>query len=151
MAVDKVRYMAEAVAAVAAVDEDIAEEAADLIEVEYEELPGVFDPEEAMQDGAPKVHDYVKNNISVEYHWNFGDVEKAFAESYIVREDRFRTAKSTHGYIEPPATLDCSTHCCPWARATSTSSSSTWIYWTSAARTIWPGPCASAPFANRSP
>jgi 4-hydroxybenzoyl-CoA reductase subunit alpha len=105
MAVDKVRYMAEAVAAVAAIDEDIAEEAASLVEVEYEELPGVFDPEEAMKDGAPKVHDYVKNNISVEYHWNFGDVEKAFAESYIVREDRFRTAKSTHGYLEPPATL----------------------------------------------
>lgn len=105
MAVEKVRYLAEAVAGVAAIDEDTAEEACDLIKVDYEELPGVYDPEEAMQDGAPKVHDYVKNNISVEFHWNFGDVEKAFAESYIVREDRFRTARATHGYIEPPATL----------------------------------------------
>jgi len=105
LAVDKVRYMAEAVAGVAAVDEDTAEEAAGLIKVEYEELPGVFDPEEAMKDGAPKVHDYVKNNISVEYHWNFGDVEKAFAESHLVREDRFRTARVTHGYLEPPAIL----------------------------------------------
>ena len=43
----------EAVAAVAAIDEDIAEEAAELIKVEYEELPGVYDPEEAMQEGAP--------------------------------------------------------------------------------------------------
>jgi 4-hydroxybenzoyl-CoA reductase alpha subunit len=105
LAVDKVRYMAEAVAGVAAVDEDTAEAATRLIEVEYEELPGVFDPEEAMKDGAPKVHDYVKNNISVEYHWDFGDVEKAFAQSHIVREDRFRTARATHGYLEPPATM----------------------------------------------
>jgi 4-hydroxybenzoyl-CoA reductase alpha subunit len=105
LAVDKVRYMAEAVAGVAAVDEDVAEEACELIEVDYEELPGVFDPEEAMRDGAPQVHDYVENNISVEYHWNFGDVEKAFAESYLVREDRFRTSRATHGYLEPPAIL----------------------------------------------
>ena len=105
LAVDKVRYMAEAVAGVAAVDEDTAEAATQLIEVEYEELPGVFDPEEAMKDGAPEVHDYVKNNISVEYHWDFGEVEKALAQSYIVREDRFRTSRATHGYLEPPATL----------------------------------------------
>jgi 4-hydroxybenzoyl-CoA reductase alpha subunit len=105
VALDKVRYLYEAVAAVAAVDEDIAEEATELIKVDYEELPGVFDPEEAMQEGAPQVHDYVKNNMSVEYKWNFGDVDKAFADSYIVREDRFRTARSTHGYLEPPAAL----------------------------------------------
>lgn len=105
LAVDKVRYMAEAVAGVAAVDEDTAEEATRLIKVDYEELPGVFDPEEALKDGAPKVHDYVKNNISVEYHWDFGDVEKAFADAHIVREDRFRTSRATHGYLEPPATL----------------------------------------------
>jgi 4-hydroxybenzoyl-CoA reductase alpha subunit len=105
VAVDKVRYMAEAVAGVAAVDEDTAEEACDLIRVDYEELPGVFDAEEAMKDGAPKVHDYVRNNISLEYHWDFGDVEKAFAESYIVREDKFRTSRATHGYLEPPAIL----------------------------------------------
>jgi 4-hydroxybenzoyl-CoA reductase subunit alpha len=105
LAVEKVRYMAEAVAGIAAIDEDIAEEACDLVKVEYEELPGVFDPEEGMKEGAPKVHDYVKNNISVEYHWNFGDVEKAFAESAIVREDRFRTSRATKGYTEPPAIL----------------------------------------------
>ncbi len=58
-----------------------------------------------MQDGAPKVHDYVDNNISVQYHWNFGDVEKAFNDSYIACEDKFRTARATHGYIEPPANI----------------------------------------------
>jgi 4-hydroxybenzoyl-CoA reductase alpha subunit len=105
LATDKVRYMSEAVAGVAAIDEDTAEEAAGLIKVEYEELPIVLDPEEAMKDGAPVIHSYVKNNISVDYHWNFGDVEKAFGEAYIVRENRFRTALATHGYLEPPATL----------------------------------------------
>jgi len=65
LAVDKVRYMAEAVAGVAAIDEDTAEEACQLIRVDYEELPGIFEPEEAMRESAPKVHDYVKNNISV--------------------------------------------------------------------------------------
>ncbi|MBI2953080.1 MAG: molybdopterin-dependent oxidoreductase [Chloroflexi bacterium] len=105
VAVDKVRYWAEAVAGIAAIDEDTAEEACDLVDVEYEELPGVFDPEEAMKDGAPAVHDYAENNISVQYHWNFGDVEKAFADAYIVREDRFATSRATKGYIEPPATL----------------------------------------------
>ena len=105
LAVDKVRYMGEAVAAVAAVDEETAEEAAQLIRVEYEELPGVFDPEEAMKPGSPAVHDYVQNNQSWEFHMDFGDVEKAFAESDIVREDRFETGRVLTGYLEPPAAV----------------------------------------------
>lgn len=103
LATKKVRYLYEGVAAVAAVDEDIAEEACELIEVEYEPLPGVFDPFEAMQEGAPLVHEGRPGNILVEYHWNFGDVEKAFAESYLVREDTFQTPRMAKGYIEPPA------------------------------------------------
>lgn len=105
LAMEKVRYYMEGVAGVAAIDEDTAEEACELIKVEYEELPGVFDPEEAMKDGAPVIHDYRPNNISVEYHWNFGDIERAFAESYLIREDRFRTSRATKGYLEPPASL----------------------------------------------
>ncbi len=105
LASDKVRYIHEAVAGVAAIDEDIAEEACGLIKVDYEELPGVFDPEEAMKEGAPVIHNYRPNNVSVEYHWNFGDVEKAFADSYIVREDRFETGKVIVGFLEPPASL----------------------------------------------
>jgi CO/xanthine dehydrogenase Mo-binding subunit len=104
-AMTKVRYQYEGVAAVAAVDEETAEEACDLIEVEYEPLPGVFDPFEAMQEGAPLVHDDRPGNICVEYHWDFGDVEKAFAESYLVREDTFQTPRMAKGYIEPPAVL----------------------------------------------
>jgi len=105
LAVDKVRYLAEAVAAVAAVDEETAEEATELIQVDYEELPGVFDPEEAMKEGAPQVHGYVKDNISWEFHMDFGDAEKAFRESDLVREDRFETGRVTHGYLEPPAAV----------------------------------------------
>ncbi len=102
---DKVRYLAEAVAAVAAVDEDTAEEATELIKVDYEELPGVFDPEEAMKEGAPKVYDHVENNISWDFHMDFGDVERAFRESDLVREDRFQTGRVITGYLEPPAAV----------------------------------------------
>ena len=102
---DKVRYLAEAVAAVAAADEETAEEAADLIQVEYEALPGVFDPEEAMKEGAPQLYDHVKNNISWEFHMDFGDVDKAFGTSDLVREERFETGRVTHGYLEPPAAV----------------------------------------------
>jgi 4-hydroxybenzoyl-CoA reductase alpha subunit len=104
-ATTKVRYQYEGVAAVAAVDEETAEEACDLIEVEYEPLPGVFDPFEAMQEGAPLVHENRPGNICVEYHWDFGNVDKAFAESYLVREDTFQTPRMAKGYIEPPAVV----------------------------------------------
>ena len=105
LAVNKVRYMYEGVAAVAAIDKEIAEEACDLIDVEYEELPAVFDPFEAMKEGAPLVHEDKPRNILVEYHWNFGDVDKAFDESYLVREDLFQTPRQAKGYIEPPAVV----------------------------------------------
>jgi CO/xanthine dehydrogenase Mo-binding subunit len=104
-ATTKVRYLYEGVAAVAAVDEETAEEACDLIEVEWEPLPGVFDISEAMQEGAPLVHDDRPGNVTVEYHWNFGDVGKAFAESYLVREDTFQTPRMAKGYLETPAVV----------------------------------------------
>jgi len=75
LAVDKVRYMGQEVAAVAAEDELIAEEALRLIKVEYEELPAVLDPEEAMKPGAPQIHD-VEHNIIGEFATEFGDVDK---------------------------------------------------------------------------
>ncbi|MBN1106202.1 MAG: molybdopterin-dependent oxidoreductase [Deltaproteobacteria bacterium] len=105
LAQNKVRYLAEAVAAVAAVDEETAEEATELIHVEYEELPGVFDPEAAMKEGAPLLYDHVKNNIGWEFHMDYGDVEKAFAESDLVREERFETGRVITGYLEPPAAV----------------------------------------------
>lgn len=105
LAAERVRYLGEAVAAVAAVDEDTAEEAAQLIQVEYEPLPGVFDPEKAMEDGAPQLYDHVKNNVSWDFHMDFGDVEKGFREADLVQEDRFETGRVITGYLEPPAAV----------------------------------------------
>lgn len=105
LAIDKVRFYAEGVAAVCAVDEATAEDACSLIEVEYEPLAGVFDPEEAMKDGAPQVHDYVKNNLSWDFHMDYGDVEKGFREADLVREDRFETGRVNTGFLEPPASV----------------------------------------------
>ncbi|MHB8763820.1 MAG: xanthine dehydrogenase family protein molybdopterin-binding subunit, partial [Deferrisomatales bacterium] len=102
---DRVRYIGDEVAAVAAIDKDLAEEALELIRVEYEELPAVFDPEEAMGPDAPQLHDHVKNNVSVQTHMDFGDVAQAFKDSYLVREDRFVTQSIVHGFIEPHASL----------------------------------------------
>jgi 4-hydroxybenzoyl-CoA reductase subunit alpha len=105
LAMDKVRFIGEAVAAVAAMDEDIAEEALDLIRVEYEELPAVFDPEEAMKEGAPLVHDNFERNINFTYQTEWGDVERGFEESDYVRQDRFATHTQIHATLEPRASL----------------------------------------------
>ena len=102
LAIDRVRYIGEEVAAVAAVDLDTAEEALDLIQVEYEPLPAVFDPEEAMQPGAPQLYDHAPNNVAAESHFQFGDVEKGFAESDYLREDVFETQAMKHAMLEPP-------------------------------------------------
>ena len=105
VAMDKVRYIGEEVAAVAAVDEDTAEEALDLIEVEYEVLPAVFDPEEALEPDAPQVHEPGKHNISAQSSFHFGDVEAGFAASHLVREDVFETQPVKHGMLEPHACI----------------------------------------------
>ncbi|HLB11600.1 MAG TPA: molybdopterin cofactor-binding domain-containing protein, partial [Dehalococcoidia bacterium] len=102
---EKVRYVGDEIAAVAAVDEDIAEEAITLIKVDYEELPAVFDPVEAMKDGAPQVHDGVKNNIGAQTHIKFGDVEQGFKDADLIRTDTFDTQYVMHGFIEPPAAI----------------------------------------------
>ena len=105
LAQDKVRFIGDEVAAVAATDEDTAEEALDLIEIEYEILPAVFDPFEAMKEGAPLIHEDKPNNICAETHIEFGDVEKGFHEADHVRENEFNTQAVKHGFIEPHAAL----------------------------------------------
>ncbi|MFC1943251.1 xanthine dehydrogenase family protein molybdopterin-binding subunit [Chloroflexota bacterium] len=107
------RYIGDAVAAVAAVDEDTAEDAIELIDVEYEELPAVFEPEEAMKDGAPQVHDKTtspnmhdeNHNISRYFKQEVGDMEKGWAEADHIREDRFVTAPNAHAPMEPHSAL----------------------------------------------
>jgi 4-hydroxybenzoyl-CoA reductase alpha subunit len=105
LAVDKVRFIGDEVAAVAAVDPDTAEEALERIVVEYEELPAVFEVEEAVKTGAPVLHDYCPSNVSVNRKIKYGDVEKGFAESDYVREDTFRVHAVSHAYLEPCSAL----------------------------------------------
>ncbi len=100
LAIDRVRYIGEEVAAVAADDEDTAWEALDLIDVEYEPLPAVFDPEEAMKEGAPLVYDDKPGNLSSKSEWEFGDIEEAFKHSYLIKEDTYSTQHFKHGMLE---------------------------------------------------
>ena len=100
LSVGKTRYVGEEVAAVAAIDADTAEEAIDLIEVDWEPLPGVFDAEEAMQDGAPLVHDDKLNNIAMHLDLERGNVAQAFAESDVIVEDTFTSMPQWHCSIE---------------------------------------------------
>jgi len=89
MAEDKVRFIGEPVACVAAVTKDIAEQAVELVQVEYDPLPGVFDPLEAIKDDAPKVHEDFENNINATRHIEWGNVDEGFKEADYVREDKF--------------------------------------------------------------
>ena len=132
LARDKVRYTGEGVAAIAAVDEATAEEALGLIEVEYEELPGVFDPVEASKPGAPLIHEQVEEykrasstitpvagtNICNYFELKKGDVEKGFAESDYIFEDTYSTPMQVHATIEPHgaiALVDDETNITIWA------------------------------------
>jgi 4-hydroxybenzoyl-CoA reductase alpha subunit len=99
LAEEKVRFIGDEIAAVAADSEEIAEEALDLIEVEYEELPGVFDPFEAMRPGAMKIHD--EGNVAIHISRAYGDVEKGLKESDYIFEDRFETQAQPHCCMEP--------------------------------------------------
>lgn len=95
LANDKVRYIGDEVAAVAAESQEVAEKAVELIDVHYHVLPAVFDPEEAMEPGAPKIHER-SSNIAMEGLRDYGDVERAFRESDRVYEDRFVTQAVAH-------------------------------------------------------
>jgi CO/xanthine dehydrogenase Mo-binding subunit len=93
----KVRSYRDEVAAVAAATPEIAEEAINRIEVTYEALPGIFDPEEAMKEGAPLVHEAHKTNIlKMPWKLHYGDVEAAKKEAAYIVEDRFSTTWVTH-------------------------------------------------------
>ena len=102
LAKDKVRYVGDVVAAVAAIDEATCYKAINLIEVEYEELPAVFDPLEAMKDGAPRLFDdKYENNINTRVDHHFGDIEKGFAEADHIKEARFVGNRTYQNPMEP--------------------------------------------------
>jgi len=102
---DKVRYIGEDVAAVAAIDEETALEALSYIDVDYEPLPAVFDPIESMKEGAPQIHNEYTNNINIHVHIDVGEVDKAMGEAFIVREDTFRAAGEAYAMMEPYAVV----------------------------------------------
>jgi 4-hydroxybenzoyl-CoA reductase subunit alpha len=105
LAVDKVRYIGDNVACVAAVDEGTADRALRLIDVEYEVLPAYFDPEESMKAETYLIHDGKPHNLEKDYHHVFGDPEKALAEADYVAEGRFIANEVTHAAMEPHSTL----------------------------------------------
>ena len=99
LARERVRYWGEAIALVVAESLDIARDALKLIEVEYEELPAVFDPLEAMKPDAPKIHG--NNNVIASWKLRKGEVEKGFAQADVVVENTYRTPRQEHAHIEP--------------------------------------------------
>jgi 4-hydroxybenzoyl-CoA reductase subunit alpha len=105
LAVDKVRYVGDNVACVAAEDEATAEKALELIDVEYELLPAYFDPEESMKAERDLIHDNKPHNLEKDYHHVFGGPEKGFAEADHIEEARFIANEVTHAAMEPHSTL----------------------------------------------
>ncbi|MEJ2586244.1 MAG: molybdopterin-dependent oxidoreductase [Deltaproteobacteria bacterium] len=102
---DKVRYVGDEIAAVAAVDLETAMEAVSLIKVAYEELPAVFTPEEAMAEGAPAIHENHPGNLCAEVHQEFGDVEAAFQSCDLIRTDTFKNKRQDAAFLEPNGCL----------------------------------------------
>ena len=100
LAVDKVRYIGDEVAAVAALDEETALQAIGLIEVEYEPLPTVFSPREAMADGAPNIHE-APQNIVTRIAFERGQVEEGFRQADYVLQDTFYSSNVHQAYLEP--------------------------------------------------
>jgi len=98
---DKVRYEGDAVALVAAEDPETAERALGLIEVDYESLPVVSDPIEAMKPDSPRVHE--TGNIYRRAHIRNGDVESAFKKCAVVVENTYRTGRQMHMFLETEA------------------------------------------------
>lgn len=102
---DRVRYVGDEIAAVAAVDIETAMEALSLIKVDYEELPVCLDIESAMKEGAIAIHDDFPGNIGAEVHQEFGNFEEAIKECDLVRTDRFVNKRQDGGFLEPQACL----------------------------------------------
>jgi CO/xanthine dehydrogenase Mo-binding subunit len=113
----RVRFIGEKIAVVGAESREVAEEAAALIDIEYEEWPAVFDPLEAMQEGAPVLHEEMASyvnlpkpaakipNVHSHVQWLTGDCEKGFAESDFTFEQTFATQRAHQGYLEPHASV----------------------------------------------
>jgi 4-hydroxybenzoyl-CoA reductase subunit alpha len=99
-ATDKVRYIGDEIAAVAATTLEIALKAVELIKVEYEILPAVFTIEDAIKEDAPQLHEKYKGNLTAEVHQEFGDVEKGLKESDITKTTTVKNKRQDGAFIE---------------------------------------------------
>ena len=115
---DKARYIGDPIAGVAAADEDIAEEALELIKVDYKEFPPVFDPLQAMELDAPLIHESLGSywcgphyfpvpgtNICNHFKLRRGNIEEGFRQSDFISEDTFKTPMVQHCHLEPHASI----------------------------------------------
>jgi 2-furoyl-CoA dehydrogenase large subunit len=100
IAVDKVRFVGEPVAVVVARDRYLAEDALDLIQVDYEPLPAVVDPERALDPGAPVLHEEAGSNLACHRHVKYGDPDRAFEQADVVIRERLRYPKYSSTPIE---------------------------------------------------
>jgi CO/xanthine dehydrogenase Mo-binding subunit len=101
LALDRVRYMGDPVALIAAKTEEAAEEAAQNLMVVYEDLPSITHPEEALQAHAPLIHE--KGNLLLEFHVIKGDSQRGFKEAEVIVEETYTTTWVDHAYLEPDA------------------------------------------------
>ncbi|MCY3867446.1 MAG: xanthine dehydrogenase family protein molybdopterin-binding subunit [Chloroflexi bacterium] len=102
---DVARCYMDMVATVVAETDAIAQEALDLIDVQYEDLPAVFDPEEAMAEAAPQLHPDSPRNLVTRYRIRRGDMEAGWAAAEIVVEGEYETTWQEHAYLQPEAGL----------------------------------------------
>jgi CO/xanthine dehydrogenase Mo-binding subunit len=102
---DKARYIGDEVAGVAAVDEDTALKALDLIEVEYEQLPAVFEPMDAMASDSELIHEDFPNNINIHVNIETGEVDENFEKAHYIREDTFTAPEESYFQAEPYAVV----------------------------------------------
>ncbi|NDJ62579.1 MAG: xanthine dehydrogenase family protein [Chloroflexi bacterium] len=102
---DVVRCYMDQVAIVVAETEAIAAQAAAAIDITYEDLPAVFDPEEAMADGAPQLHADVPNNVLVHYRTRHGAMDAGWAQAEVIVEGEYTTGYQEHAYLQPEAGL----------------------------------------------
>jgi CO/xanthine dehydrogenase Mo-binding subunit len=103
LASEKVRFVGEGIALVAAETPEEAEEAANLIRVDYQPLPAVFDPREALKQDSPKVHN--KGNVMFQCQVRKGDVAEGFRKSSVIVENEYTTQRQEHAYLDPEAAI----------------------------------------------
>jgi xanthine dehydrogenase molybdenum-binding subunit len=100
---ERVRYVGDAIAIVAAETQEIAEQAAALIEAEFDLQPVITNPVQARQDGVPQIHE--KGNLLKHIKVRKGDMEQGFAESDVILEHTFHTAPTDHAFLEPECSI----------------------------------------------